>query len=81
MGRSLSERDLSAMLEEVYLSPKIEDENYERRENESRGVPQVDVSILDGVIFQEEALTRKIGFPKVQVIPYWLPLWSSGRIF
>ena len=80
---SPSERDLSAMLEEVYLSLKIEDENYEEGKRVARSITaNPDVSILDEVIFQEEALTRKIEFLKVQVIPYCFyeevrELWSS----
>lgn len=82
---SPSERDLSAMLEEVYLSLKIEDENYEEGKRVARSITaNPDVSIFDEMIFQEEALTRKIEFLKVQVIPYrfyeevW-ELWSSGN--
>ncbi len=80
---SPSERDLSAMLEEVYLSLKIEDENYEEGKRVARSITaNPDVSILDEVIFQEEVLTRKIEFLKVQVIPYCFyeevrELWSS----
>ena len=82
---SPSERDLSAMLEEVYLSLKIEDENYEEGKRVARSIiANPDVSVFDEMIFQEEALTRKIEFLKVQVIPYRFyeevrDLWSSGN--
>ncbi len=82
---SPSEQDLSAMLEEVYLSLKIEDENYEEGKRVARSITaNPDVSIFDEMIFQEEALTRKIEFLKVQVIPYRFyeevrELWSSGN--
>ena len=78
-----SERDLSLMLEEVYCNLEIEDENYQGGKELARCiVANPDVSILDEVIFQEEALTRKIEFLKVQVIPYRFyeevrELWSS----
>lgn len=78
-----SERDLSLMLEEVYCNLEIEDENYQEGKELARCiVANPDVSILDEVIFQEEALTRKIEFLKVQVIPYRFyeevrELWSS----
>lgn len=80
-----SERDLSVMLEEVYRNLEIEDENYAEGQGLARCiVANPDVSILDEMIFQEEALTRKIEFLKVQVIPYRFyeevrELWSSGN--
>ena len=80
---SPSERDLSAMLEEVYLSLEIEDENYEEGRRAARSILEnPDVSILDETILQDDALTRKIEFLKVQVIPYHFlgevqELWSS----
>lgn len=82
---SPSERDLSAMLEEVYLSLKIEDENYEEGRRAARSILEnPDASILDETILQDDALTRKIEFLKVQVIPYSFlgevqELWSSGN--
>jgi len=80
---SPSERDLSVMLEEVYQNLEIEDENYAEGKRLARCiVANPDVSVLDEMIFQEEALTRKIEFLKVQVIPYCFyeevrELWSS----
>ena len=80
---SPSERDLSVMLEEVYQNLEIEDEKYAEGKRLARCiVANPDVSVLDEMIFQEEALTRKIEFLKVQVIPYCFyeevrELWSS----
>ena len=80
---SPSERDLSVMLEEVYQNLEIEDENYAEGKRLARCiVADPDISVLDEMIFQEEALTRKIEFLKVQVIPYRFyeevrELWSS----
>ena len=80
---SPSERDLSVMLEEVYQNLEIEDENYAEGKKLARCiVADPDISVLDEMIFQEEALTRKIEFLKVQVIPYRFyeevrELWSS----
>ena len=80
---SPSERDLSVMLEEVYQNLEIEDENYAEGKKLARCiVADPDISVLDEMIFQEEALTRKIEFLKVQVIPYCFyeevrELWSS----
>ena len=80
---SLSERDLSVMLEEVYQNLEIEDENYEEGKRAARSILEnPDVSILDETILQDDALTRKIKFLKVQVIPYRFlgevqELWSS----
>ena len=74
------------MLEEVYQNLEIEDEKYAEGKRLARCiVANPDVSVLDEMIFQEEALTRKIEFLKVQVIPYCFyeevrELWSSRNI-